>query len=172
MKDADTAEKEPSYRLPRFRNSAASVFSFSSHYDVRMEFKWVADTPQSRSRRRALRACADCQRRKVSFYFSTNLPLPARAFHPAVCFSPLSFYIVTRVYTPTASNLQWRSEELSHVATRNAAAILSTRGLSQIRHKLSLEIISSVLLFIPTAISSQTEYHPLWASLGQRSLPF
>ncbi|EDP54265.1 putative fungal-specific transcription factor [Aspergillus fumigatus] len=41
-----------------------------------MELKWVADTPQSRSRKRALRACSGCQRKKVSSYSSTNLPLP------------------------------------------------------------------------------------------------
>lgn len=31
----------------------------------RMELTWLADTPQSRSRTRALRACPACQRRKV-----------------------------------------------------------------------------------------------------------
>lgn len=30
-----------------------------------MELTWLADTPQSRRRSRALRACSDCQRRKV-----------------------------------------------------------------------------------------------------------
>ncbi|KAF7155027.1 hypothetical protein CNMCM5623_005235 [Aspergillus felis] len=72
------------------------------------------------------------------------------------------------IYIRTASNLQWWSEELSHVVTRNAAAILSTQGLSQIRRKLFREIILSVLLFVPTGVSSQTVHHPLWAALGQR----
>ncbi|OJJ35725.1 hypothetical protein ASPWEDRAFT_51706 [Aspergillus wentii DTO 134E9] len=39
-----------------------------------MELTWLADTPQSRSRARALRACANCQRRKKRCrHFSTHL---------------------------------------------------------------------------------------------------
>jgi hypothetical protein len=37
----------------------------------RMELTWLADTPQSRNRTRALKACPACQRRKVSLRHAT-----------------------------------------------------------------------------------------------------
>ncbi|KAJ5815314.1 hypothetical protein N7474_007091 [Penicillium riverlandense] len=47
-----------------------------------MELTWLADTPQSRSRVRALRACPSCQRRKVCVYQTSKLRRARELINP------------------------------------------------------------------------------------------
>jgi hypothetical protein len=64
------ADKLPACGVSDFQDSSCYYLvdppPGPQQFSALMELTWLADTPQSRRRTRALRACSSCQKRKVS----------------------------------------------------------------------------------------------------------